>query len=176
MTLGGDKHSWKKLAHVLTGMLVGDLSALSISSASVISVAGMQAQNHPPIRFGGVLLTCYNDSRLWACQVPRWGSKIQNTGSRAQFSLYPINWLFSTSDEEEKSVCECVFHISGVIQKGGGETPIETYYCVKYTTALPVVCIMRVVPLLDSLIAHQAPLEWHLQSCLHLHFGKQHII
>lgn len=47
VTLGtGAKHSWRKLAPFLTGMLVCDL--LSISSASVISLLGLYASTKSP--------------------------------------------------------------------------------------------------------------------------------
>lgn len=67
----GAKHSWKKLAPFLNGILAGDLSALSISSALIISLRGLYGSAKSPpyaIRWSSSdMLNCCNDSSLRAC-------------------------------------------------------------------------------------------------------------
>ena len=70
VTLGtGAKHSWRKLAPFLTGMLVCDL--LSISSASVRSLLSSapyaSTKSPPPCQLGGVHLTWWTGvmTQVW---------------------------------------------------------------------------------------------------------------
>lgn len=78
-------NSWRKLPPFLNGLQAGDLSALSISSAFVISLWGLHTiPNRFPMPFSRVL---HNDSRVRACS-PSVGMRVKASDVRSKGTIF----------------------------------------------------------------------------------------